>query len=192
LKKTLFGEEKMAKKKKQEKQEAKSEVLKVDLACGQSKQEGFVGVDIVKLPGVDIVHNLEVYPWPFEDNSVDEVFCSHYVEHTPCLMKFMNELHRIMKIGAKCTVLAPYYTSMRCWQDPTHLRAISEASFLYYNKQWRVENKLDHYPITCDFDFSYGYVISQEWATRNEEARLFAIKHYWNVVSDIQVTLVKK
>lgn len=192
MKKTLFGEEKMAKKKKQEKQEAKSEVLKVDLACGQSKQEGFVGVDIVKLPGVDIVHNLEVYPWPFEDNSVDEVFCSHYVEHTPCLMKFMNELHRIMKIGAKCTVLAPYYTSMRCWQDPTHLRAISEASFLYYNKQWRVENKLDHYPITCDFDFSYGYVISQEWATRNEEARLFAIKHYWNVVSDIQVTLVKK
>ena len=179
----------MAKKKKQE---TKDQVLKVDLACGQNKQEGFVGVDIAKLPGVDIVHNLEVYPWPFEDNSVDEVFCSHYVEHTPCLMKFMNELYRIMKVGAKCTVLAPYYTSMRCWQDPTHLRAISEASFLYYNKQWRLENKLDHYPITCDFDFSYGYVITQEWATRNEEARLFAIKHYWNVVSDIQVTLVKK
>lgn len=45
---------------------------------------------------------------------------------------------------AKATILAPYYTSMRCWQDPTHTRAISEASFLYFNKDWRVQNKLDH------------------------------------------------
>jgi SAM-dependent methyltransferase len=176
----------MAKKKKE------SEVLKVDLACGQNKQEGFVGVDIVDMPGVDIVHDLEKYPWPFKNNSVDEAFCSHYVEHTKCLMKFMNELWRILKPDARCTILAPYYTSMRCWQDPTHTRAISEASFLYFNKEWRVNNKLDHYPITCDFDFSYGYVMTPEWVNRSEESRAFAIRHYFNVVTDIQVILTKR
>ena len=46
---------------------------------------------------------------------------------------------------------------MRAWQDPTHKRAISEATFLYANKSWRVSQGLDRYPITCDFDFSYGY-----------------------------------
>lgn len=183
----------MAKKKKaMKKTTAAPKLIKLDIACGQNKQPGFVGVDIAPCAGVDVVHDLEQYPWPFDDNSVEEAFCSHYVEHTKCLMKFMNELHRIMVPGGKVTILAPYYTSMRCWQDPTHTRAISEASFLYYNADWRKMNKLDHYPITADFDFSYGYVITSDWASRSEEARLFAIRHYWNVVSDIQVTLNKK
>lgn len=166
--------------------------FKLDIACGQNKQTGFIGVDIAKCEGVDVVHDLNTYPWPFKSNSVDEAFCSHFVEHVGCLMKFMDECYRIMKPGAKLTILAPYYTSMRCWQDPTHVRAISEASFLYYNKDWRVQNKLDHYPIKADFDYTYGYVISQEWASRAEEAKLFAIRHYWNVVSDIQVTMTKR
>jgi hypothetical protein len=81
---------------------------------------------------------------------------------------------------------------MRCWQDPTHKRAISEATFLYYNKQWRDTNKLDHYPIHCDFDYTYGYDINAIWANRSEEARNFAISHYMNVVNDIHVVLTKR
>ena len=166
--------------------------MKLDIACGQNKQEGFTGVDIVACEGVDVVHNLEQYPWPFENESVDEAFCSHYVEHTVCLMKFMDEVYRILKPGGKLTVVSPYYNSIRCWQDPTHTRAISEASFLYFNKDWRVQNKLDHYPINCDFDFTYGYSLTPDWASRSEEARNFAIRHYMNVVSDIHVNLTKK
>lgn len=166
--------------------------IRVDLACGQNKKEGFLGVDIARAPGVDIVHDLEVFPWPFETDSVDEVNISHYIEHVKDLMAFMNELHRIMKPGAKCSIVAPYHTSMRCWQDPTHVRAISEASFLYYNKGWRKTEKLDHYPITADFDFQYGYAYYPQWATRSEEARTFAVSHYNNVVSDIHVSLTKK
>ena len=168
------------------------ELKKLDLACGQNKQQGFIGVDIVQLPGVDVVHDLEIYLWPFEDNSVDEIFCSHYVEHTIDLMKFMDECYRILKTGSKMTIIAPYYSSMRAWQDPTHKRAVSEASFLYFNKDWRVQNRLDHYPIKSDFDFSYGYTLGSNWASRNEEARIFAITHYWNVVNDLQVVLTKK
>jgi ubiquinone/menaquinone biosynthesis C-methylase UbiE len=167
-------------------------LVKVDLGCGQNKQPGFIGVDYRKIDGVDVVHDLEVFPWPFEDNAVDEVHCSHYVEHTPDLIKFMDELYRIMKEGAKATIIAPYYSSMRAWQDPTHKRAISEASFLYFNKGWRDQNGLSHYNIKSDFDFSYGYAIDPTWGNRSEEARGFAIKHYWNVVNDIQVTLTKR
>jgi hypothetical protein len=53
-------------------------------------------------------------------------------------------------------------------------------------------NKLDHYGIKSDFDFTYGYAFGPEWMTRNEEARNFALKHYFNVASDIQVVLVKR
>lgn len=178
---------------KKAKRKAKApEFFKLDIACGKVKKEGFYGVDIAKCEGVDLVHDLEKYPWPFKDNSVDEAFCSHYIEHTKDIISFMEECYRIMKPGAKMEVIAPYYTSIRCWQDPTHTRAISEATFLYYNKKWMNDNKLDHYGIECDFDYTFGYNIDNEWANRSQEAKMFAIKHYWNVVSDIVVTLTKK
>ena len=166
--------------------------VKLDLACGQNKTEGYFGVDIAPGEKVDAVVDLEKYPWPIRTNSAEEIVCNHYLEHVTDLMAFMNEVYRILKPGGKITIVSPYYTSMRCWQDPTHKHAISEATFLYYNKGWRDTNKLDHYPIDCDFDYTYGYVVAPEWANRSDEARSFAIKYYWNVVSDIQAVLTKK
>jgi len=166
--------------------------LKLNLACGQRKEEGYFGVDIAPGDTVDAVVDLEQFPWPIESDSAEDIICSHYVEHTPDLIKFMDEVYRILKPGGKIKIVAPYYTSMRCWQDPTHKRAISEASFLYFNKVWRDTNKLDHYNIQSDFDYTYGYDISPTWASKHEEARNYAILHYNNVVNDIHVVLTKR
>ena len=165
--------------------------MKLDIACGQNKQKGFKGVDIAPGEGVDFVWDLEKFPWePFEDNSVEEVYCSHYIEHVPDLMKFMNEIYRICIDGAKVTFLAPYYTSIRAWQDPTHKRAISEATFMYFDSEWRKMNKLDHYPINCNFKGEQMAVFfNPPWDKKTEEARRFAQQHYWNVISDILVNL---
>jgi len=164
--------------------------MKLDIAAGQNKKEGFTGIDI--MPGSDIVHDLEQFPWPIESESVEEAHCSHYIEHTKDLFKFFDELYRILKPGAKCTIIAPYYSSIRAWQDPTHTRAISEATYLYANKGWREQNKLDHYPVSCDFDYTYGYAFHPAWQSRSEEARSFAVGHYINVVTDIMATLTKR
>ncbi len=165
--------------------------MKLDLACGQNKQPGFKGVDIASGPGVDFVVDLEQFPWKeFEDGSVEEFYASHYVEHTPDLMKFMDEIWRVAEDGAKVTFVAPYYTSIRAWQDPTHKRVISEATWMYYNKAWRVANKLDHYPVQCNFEVTKMVVFfNPPWDKKTEEARQFAQQHYWNVVSDILVEL---
>lgn len=165
-------------------------LLKLDIACGKNKKPGFIGVDI--WDGADIVVDLEKFPWPFEDNSVDEIFCSHYIEHTPDLISFANELFRILKVGATAEIIAPYYSSIRAWQDPTHLRAISENTFLYFNNEWRLINGLDHYPLTADFDYVCSHIISPEWMEKPEEERKFAIRHYINVVSDIHAILTKR
>ncbi|MBI5400800.1 MAG: hypothetical protein HZB12_01645 [Candidatus Yonathbacteria bacterium] len=165
--------------------------MKLDLGCGQNKQPGFKGVDIAPGPGVDFVVNLEQYPWKeFEDDSIEEIHASHYVEHVGDLMKFMNEVWRIATPGAKVTFVAPYYTSIRCWQDPTHKRAISEATWIYYNRELRKANKLEHYPIECNFDVTNMVVFfNPPWDKKSEEARQFAQQHYFNVISDILVEL---
>jgi hypothetical protein len=116
---------------------------------------------------------------------------SHYAEHTKDLMKFMNEVSRICMNGAKVTILGPYYSSIRAWQDPTHTRALSEATWMYFNKVWRRANKLDHYPIDCDFTVDKMMVFfNPPWDKKSEEARVFAQQHYINVISDILVELI--
>ncbi len=177
--------------------ETKKEIVfptpfKLEIACGQNKPEGYFGIDIADTPQTDLVYDLENFPWPIPDNSVDEAACSHYIEHTKDIIKFMEEVYRILKPGGKILIRAPYYNSVRGWQDPTHTRLISEATFLYYNKDWRDANKLDHYPIHCNFDFNFGYDFTPDWAMRSEEAKAFALRHYTNVVNDIQAILVKK
>ena len=167
--------------------------VRIDLGCGNNKREGFTGVDLIKTDAVDIVFDLDRPKWTFaKDNSVDEIHCSHFIEHTADLIAFMGECHRILKPGGQMVVIAPYYTSIRCWQDPTHKRAISEHTFLYFNRQWREMNGLTHSPSDTDFDFNFNYFLDPAWAARSDEAKAFAIKHYWNVVSDIQVALTKR
>lgn len=191
----------------QERQQQQIALLtKLDIACGQNKQEGFIGIDREGVPGVDIIHDLTVYPWPIESGSVGQAFCSHYIEHIPlcdlvnvhgyptqdALLAFFDETYRILAPEGQITIISPYYSSIRAWQDPTHRRAISEATFLYANKGWREVNHLDHYRVTCDFDFSYSYVVDGAWASRSEDARGFAFRFYINAINDIQVTMTKR
>jgi hypothetical protein len=194
------------------KQPKQPEILRLSLACGGNKPEGFMGVDIVKTSATDYVQDLLKFPWSqFADESVDEIECSNFVEHIPHgdsrhdpFFQFFDEIYRILKpaefdpanpnIPTKgfARIMCPYYSSIRAWQDPTHHRAISEMSFLYLNKEWRVNNRLDHYPVSCDFDFYYGHVLTPEWQNRSHESQMFAVQHYINVVTDISVQLVKR
>ncbi|MEK7212805.1 MAG: hypothetical protein AAB686_03970 [Patescibacteria group bacterium] len=165
--------------------------MKLDIACGQNKRDGFKGVDVAPGPGVDYVWDLEKYPWePFEDSSIEEVYVSHYAEHTKDLMKFMDEVWRICEDDATVNILGPYYTSIRAWQDPTHTRALSEATWMYFNKGWREANRLDHYPIGSNFEVIKTVIFfNPPWDKKSEEARQFAALHYFNAVSDMLVEL---
>lgn len=58
--------------------------MKLDLACGANCADGYEGVDIARVND-KVVHvaNLLSFPWPFADESVDELRSSHFVEHIP-------------------------------------------------------------------------------------------------------------
>lgn len=175
----------------------KSELIKLDLGCGDNKREGFKGVDFVKTSATDYVHDLFRFPWPFKDSSVEEAHCSHFFEHVPAKLrgKWMDELYRILAPGGKCTLITPYYNSIRATQDFTHeWPPVSPNSYLYFNKGWREQNKLTHghYEMKCDFDFTYGYSINAAWASKSEETRNFGINHYQNVVDDLHCTVVSR
>lgn len=170
--------------------------MKIDLACGQRKKEGFIGIDNAG-DFADIKHDLFTFPWPLEDDSVEEVWCSHFYEHIPGMMRgqWMDELFRVMKVGAKATVICPNAFCVRASQDFTHQwPPVVPSSFYYFNKGWREVNQLTHgaYDLKCDFDFSWADALCSDWVMRAEDARVFAIRHYNNVAEDLHVFLVKR
>ena len=167
------------------------------MACGNRKQDGHIGIDLSKNTKADYVFDLLQYPWPIDDGVVDSIYCSHFFEHIPGLQRpaFMDECHRLLKIGSQLTIIVPHWSSMRAVQDFTHAHPIvCETSFLYFNKKWREDNELTYgaYDMKCDFDFGYGFQMDPDVAVRNNEFQLFAIKHYNNAVLDLVVTLTKR
>jgi ubiquinone/menaquinone biosynthesis C-methylase UbiE len=171
----------------------------LDLGCGQNKREGFTGVDKYPAPGVDIVHDLAVFPWPFADNSVDEAHSSHNLEHIDGVdrLPFFQELYRVLKPGGTALFITPSADSDRAYQDPTHKFPPVVPGFYqcYLNKEWRVANKLNHgaydeKPLNFLVQ-SINVGLVPELASRNDAYRDSAMKHWRNVTVDLYVTVVK-
>jgi predicted SAM-dependent methyltransferase len=64
--------------------------MKLNLGCGLKRIEGFTGVDIIKTPAVDVVHNLDVFPYPFADNSAEEIIMDNVLEHLDDVIKVLG------------------------------------------------------------------------------------------------------
>lgn len=92
----------------------------LDIGCGSGKAEGAIGIDIYQYEGVDVVHNIDVTPWPFEDNTFETINAKHIIEHVGSIPSFMKEIHRIGKPGATLIIDTPHFSSRDSWADPTH------------------------------------------------------------------------
>src|SRR5574342_1420730 len=170
------------------------ELLKLDLGCGTRKKEGFSGVDAQHFEGVDLVVDLRKTPWPWADNSVAEVHCSHFLEHLTGAERigFFNELYRVLVPGGKCQIIVPHWASGRAYGDPTHQwPPVVEFSFFYLSKDWRKTNA-PHVGFTCDFDVSWGHGLAHPWQLKTQEQQQFGLTHYREVATDIIATATKK
>lgn len=175
--------------------------MKIDIGCGSKKKEGFIGIDQYAMPGVDKVCKIGKEPLPFEDNSVEEVYSSHFIEHLNSeeRVQFYNEIYRVMKVGAKATLIAPHWNSNRAYGDPTHQwPPVSEMSFYYISRDWR-KTQAPHTDIewnkdgfNCNFEATWGYNLHPTLVIRNQEYQQFAISFYKEAAQDIIVTLTKK
>jgi predicted SAM-dependent methyltransferase len=111
--------------------------IRLDLGCGENKQgPDWIGMDIRPLPGVDIVWNVEEYPWPLPDGCCLTVLASHLVEHIdPAhggFLRFMDEVWRVCRVGAQFAISMPYCTSPGFYQDPTHCNPRNEITWAYF------------------------------------------------------------
>lgn len=145
----------------------------------------------------DIREGFKPGRWPTQKpNSVDEAHVTNVLQFLNGAQRiaFMNELHAAMKTGAQVTIIVPHAQSAQSWMDPKTVGPpFSEQSFLFFNAEWRKNNKIPKsYGIECDFDFGYGFAFQGAWPQKNEEARNFALVNYNNVAAFVQLVMTKR
>jgi len=127
--------------------------MKLNLGCCDSHMPGYVNVD--RMQPADVVTDLSK-PWPWEDNSVDEIVARDIIEHLPDKILTMNEIWRVLKPGGVAKILVPTTDGPGAWQDPTHLSWWHRNSFWYYTAgEPHRERFGDHYGVKARFRVLY-------------------------------------
>lgn len=103
--------------------------LKLHLGCGSNPLEGYVNIDKYN-PKADKI--MDACKLDYPDNSVDEIFTSHMVEHIayPEFMRALKEWHRVLVKGGTLII--------RCPNFEKHLRDWLNAD---YRKRWGERNE---------------------------------------------------
>ena len=108
----------------------------LDVGCGKKKIPNSIGIDMNPDTDADVIHNLNVFPYPFADNEFNAVNCDSILEHLEDFFGVMEEIHRISYPGGRIRIKVPYYTSFDAYTDPTHKHFFTTRSFDYFREEY--------------------------------------------------------
>ncbi len=109
-------------------------LLKLNIGSGRRRLPGFLSVDNNANAGeVDVAHDLERLPWPFDASSAGEVVMEHSLEHLEDTIGTVRELYRICADGAKIEIRVPHLSC--AWNHPGHKKAIGVGLFDHFDPQ---------------------------------------------------------
>ncbi len=107
--------------------------VKLNLGSGARPLEGYINVDKnPKSPEINIIWDLNKEPWPFENDSVDEIIMNNVLEHLEDCNRAMKEIYRILKKGSMAKITVPHFTWQLAYTDPTHKHFFGYNTFFYY------------------------------------------------------------
>lgn len=145
------------------------DAIKLNLGCATRLRRGWVNVDCRPLLGVDKVWDLEVRSWPWADNSVDEIFASHVLEHLADPFAALQEIKRVLKPGGKATILVPNVHGSLAW---------ARAHKHYFSVFWFMElrgncDSQDENGLTFSKDTLKLHLLHQAYYRRPFDRRLY-------------------
>jgi SAM-dependent methyltransferase len=130
--------------------------------------------------GADVIHDLEQTPWPFEDDTFDEVHAYEVLEHLGRQGDFRSffahfgEIYRILKPGGLLFATVPAWDSLWVWADPSHTRLIAPQTLLFLNQR-EYADRVGKSPMT-DFRWLWKGDFEPEASDTINESFRFALK----------------
>ena len=182
--------------------------MKLNLGSGSKILKGYVNVDKFQYYNPDVVHDLEKFPYPFEDNSVDEILLSHVLEHIgqnpDVFNNIIKELYRICKNNSIVDIRVPHPRHDDFISDPTHVRPITILGLQLYdknlNEKWENMNAANT-PLALihgvnfiikdvNFVLENNYIKLLESKEIDQNELQECIKKYNNVVKEMKIKWV--
>ncbi|MNB99563.1 hypothetical protein D3C75_468510 [compost metagenome] len=99
--------------------------LRIDIGCGSNKEAGYLGIDRIAGPDVDIVCDI-CQEIPLPDNSAEFVMASRVLPYVDNLFAALSEIHRISIHKAVVCILAPYAHSFAHMSNPAFKQKFDE------------------------------------------------------------------
>lgn len=100
-----------------------------------------VTLDINPAVKPDVIHDLNEFPYPFDDNSFDEIHAYDVLEHIATqgdykhFFKEFEEYSRILNPGGLFYGVVPGHTSQWAWGDPGHTRMITIGTLSFLSQK---------------------------------------------------------
>lgn len=175
---------------------------KLQLGSGKDYRQGYLNIDTNPAVGPDILLDLSArieFPLVFQtatygevslnEGMLDEIIANDVLQHLPELTTLMENCLRLLKVGGVFKVSVPYDLSLGAWQDPTHVRAFNQNSWLYYSDRSWYLGWLDH-----RFDVARTNVTLSELgkALMRRGAQIGDLLNTPRAVDSMQVELVKR
>ena len=106
----------------------------LDVGCGVNKYPGSIGIDRNIRTRADVICDLDHFPYPFRDNSFDQLRAVHVIEHVADVIRTIEEFHRLVRPGGAIHIVTPHYTDFSSFCDPTHRWHLNSFSLRYFGE----------------------------------------------------------
>lgn len=121
---------------------------RLNIGCGEDKKAGYINIDWQASVQPDVLHDLNLLPYPFENTSFDYIEMSHILEHLNRPFEIMREVHRILKPGGLLVIRVPHFS--RGFTHAEHAHGFDITFPYYFNKHFTKSGY-----IGVDFDLEH-------------------------------------
>jgi SAM-dependent methyltransferase len=151
----------------------------VNLGCGRRKIASAWNVDLTSDTEPDMVHDLNLRPWPLPNKVFSEVLAFDVVEHLRDVVGVMEEIHRISKTGARVKITVPHFSCANAFTDPTHLHYFGWHSCWYFTgeNEWSFYTRARFRRVRSEIIFQPSLVNKIVWRLANRWPKQY--EHRW-------------
>lgn len=113
--------------------------MKLNLGSGERMLKGYINVDYYY--PADLKVDLSSFPWPWDDNSVEEIVAWDFLEHLKEFKTAWQEIHRILKPAGRVWIRVPHFRCPEAHWPEVHFHYFSIVTFQHLTKEcWYAPN----------------------------------------------------
>lgn len=118
---------------------------RIHIGSGKDYKAGWLNVDVLARAEPDWLLDLSkplalpqraqsatLGPVELTEGQAELIVANNVLEHVGDLPQLMTHALRLLRVGGRLVIEVPYEHAPTAWQDPTHVRAMNENSWLYY------------------------------------------------------------